>query len=163
MSPADSASSPPARVLLVMPEQWPRALLRAALREVGYDALGAPGLAAALRYRTDAGDRGPVGLILLDQAAVADEKAATLLAPLLRRHGEPIPVLLARAMPAYPLIAAAAAVPCRTSSFSDGRLPFRLGTSAARLREAVGLLVVKLALAGMEAGQRPTRALENQG
>ena len=27
----------PPRILLVMPAQWPRALLRASLREVGYD------------------------------------------------------------------------------------------------------------------------------
>jgi DNA-binding response OmpR family regulator len=113
MSPANPASSPPPRVLLVMPEQWPRALLRAALREVGYDALGAPGLPAALRYRSEAGDRGPVRLMLLDQAALAKEKAVKLLGPLLRRHGDPIPVLLARALPAYPLPAAAAAIPWR--------------------------------------------------
>lgn len=108
-----SATSPPPRVLLVMPEQWPRALLRAALREVGYDALGAPSLAEALAYRPQASDRGPVRLILLDQAALADQEAATLLDTLLRRHGNPAPVLLARAMPAHPPPAEAAAAPWR--------------------------------------------------
>src|SRR3954454_21547300 len=83
---------PPPRVLLVMPEQWPRALLRAALREAGYDALGAPGLPGAIRYPVHPGDRGPVRLVLLDQAALADDEAAALLGTLLHRHGDPIPV-----------------------------------------------------------------------
>jgi DNA-binding response OmpR family regulator len=94
-----------------MPEQWPRALLRAALREAGYDALGAPSLAAALRYRAQSRDRGLVRLILVDQAVLADEESATLLDALLRRHGYPAPVLLARAMPAHPLPTTAAPIP----------------------------------------------------
>lgn len=113
MSSSVAATSHPPRVLLVMPEQWPRALLRAALRQVGYDALGAPNLAAALRYRPEPPDRGPVRLVLLDQASLSDEAAATLLGALLRRHGDPAPVLLARAMPAHPLSAGAAAAPWR--------------------------------------------------
>jgi DNA-binding response OmpR family regulator len=108
-----SATSPPPRVLLVMPEQWPRALLRAALREAGYDALGAPSLAVALRYRTQTRDRGLVRLILVDQAVLADEESVTLLDALLRRHGYPAAVLLARAMPAHPLPATAAPTPWR--------------------------------------------------
>jgi len=87
--------TPPPRVLLVMPEQWPRALLRAELRERGYDALGAPGLAAALAYPVSVPERGPVRLILVDQAALgaSDEP---LLAQLLERHGHPASVLLTR-------------------------------------------------------------------
>jgi DNA-binding response OmpR family regulator len=108
MPSADFGRSLPPRVLLIMPEQWPRALLRAALREAGYDALGTPSLVAALRYRVEAPDRGPVRLVLLDQAALADEEAARLLGVLLHRHGDPVPVLLARAMPATSLPAAAA-------------------------------------------------------
>lgn len=96
-----------------MPDQWPRALLRAALREVGYDALGAPGLTASLRYRAQAEDRGPVRLIIVDQATLDDEEAATLLGALRRRHGDPALVLLARAMPARPMPAAAASAPWR--------------------------------------------------
>jgi hypothetical protein len=88
-------------VLLVLPDQWPRALLRAALREAGYDALGAPSLAAALRYRPAVPDRGPVRLALVDQAAV-DGADPELLGQLLRRHGDPAPVLLARATHAEP-------------------------------------------------------------
>ena len=82
-----------------MPEQWPRALLRAALREVGYDALGAPGLAGALRYRAQAPSRGPIRLVLVDQAALQGDKALPLLTSLLHRYGDPAAMLLARAVP----------------------------------------------------------------
>jgi DNA-binding response OmpR family regulator len=90
---------PSPRVLLVMPEQWPRALLRAALREAGYDALGAPGLAGALRYRADAPDRGPVRVILVDQRALTGDDAGAKLSGLARRHGDPALLLLARGGP----------------------------------------------------------------
>lgn len=80
-----------------MPEQWPRALLRAALRDAGYDALGAPGLAAALRYRPVVADRGPVRLVVVDQGALGDAAEAERLAQLLHRHADPMVVLLARA------------------------------------------------------------------
>ena len=99
MTPADPAVPAPPRVLLVMPEQWPRALLRAALREVGYDALGAPGLSGALRYRARVEGRGAVRLVLVDQAVLGEESAA-LLPELLRRFASPATVLLTRAMPA---------------------------------------------------------------
>ena len=102
-----SVTSPPPRVLLVISEQWPRALLRAALREAGYDALGAPSLAAALRYPIQSRGRGLVRLILVDQAALTDEESATLFDVLLRRHKYPPAVLLARALPAQPLPAGA--------------------------------------------------------
>ena len=90
---AQSPSVPPPRVLLIMPDQWPRALLRAELRERGYDALGAPGLPAALAYPVSVTGRGPVGLVLVDHAALAP--SVELLAPLLERHGHPVAVLLA--------------------------------------------------------------------
>jgi len=80
-----------------MPDQWPRALLRAALRDAGYDALGAPGLAGALRYRADAPDRGPVRVILIDQGALIGEDAGAQLNGLARRHGKPELVLLGSA------------------------------------------------------------------
>ena len=100
MPPLDPAEAipPPPRVLLIMPEQWPRALLRAALREVGYDALGAPGLAGALRYRVQAPSRGPVRLVLVDQAALQGDEALALLTTLLHRYGNPAAILLARAV-----------------------------------------------------------------
>jgi hypothetical protein len=96
---ADPAAAGPPRVLVIMPEHWPRALLRAALREVGYDALGAPGLPGALRYRAQAEGRGAVRLALVDQAALSEESAA-LLTALRRRFAGPAMVLLARAIPA---------------------------------------------------------------
>jgi hypothetical protein len=91
------------RVLLVMPEQWPRALLRAALREAGYDALGAPGLAGALRYPPDVPHRGPLRLVLIDQDAFTGNDAAAQLDRLARRHGHPALVLLGRTGRALPL------------------------------------------------------------
>jgi hypothetical protein len=63
----------PPRILLVMPAQWPRALLRAALREVGYDASGTRALKAALPQTAPDSARGPVRLVVLDQDALAEE------------------------------------------------------------------------------------------
>ena len=54
-----------------MAEQWPRALLRAALREAGYDAAGTRTLAGALRLSEPVGGRGPIGLIVLGHEAFA--------------------------------------------------------------------------------------------
>jgi DNA-binding response OmpR family regulator len=64
----------PPRILLVMPEQWPRALLRAALREAGYDASGTLTLEGALYQLAPDPDRGPVQLIVLDQEALGEEE-----------------------------------------------------------------------------------------
>jgi hypothetical protein len=50
-----------------MSDQWPRAHLRAALREVGYDAVGTRDLQNALRIPPVAADRGPVRLVVVDQ------------------------------------------------------------------------------------------------
>jgi hypothetical protein len=92
----------PPRVLLVMSDQWPRALLRAALREVGYDASGTRVLSMVRgRIAPEAG-RGPVRLVVLDQNALTEADAPelealssagipiVLLAPAVRRlHGGP--------------------------------------------------------------------------
>lgn len=107
---SDAPASPvPPRVLLVMPEQWPRALLRAALREAGYDALGAPGLAGAMRYRAKAPGRGPVRLVLVDGSALPRESAGPLRA-LVQRYEHPATVLLTRAVPS-PVADLASTVP----------------------------------------------------
>ena len=90
--PTDLHSLPP-RVLVVMPEQWPRALLRAALRERGYDAVGTRNLDSALRVRPDEIERGPVQLIIVDYAALAD---GNTLKQLVDRHRAPATMLLAR-------------------------------------------------------------------
>jgi len=84
------------RILLVMPEHWPRALLRAELIERGYDVVGAPDLASALLCRPVEMDRGPVRLILIDQDALV-EPQSRLFDLLVSRHPQPRLVLLARA------------------------------------------------------------------
>lgn len=73
---ASPPPAPPPRILLVMPDQWPRALLRAELRERGYDAAGARDLMEALSEGGSAG--GPVGLSLIDQEALAEGDAGLL-------------------------------------------------------------------------------------
>jgi hypothetical protein len=92
---------PPPRVLIVMPEQWPRALLRSALRETGYDAVGTRTLSSALRVPVTMPGRGPVRLIVVDQAAL-DEAAGDRLERLLASHGQPATMLLARSTSAAP-------------------------------------------------------------
>jgi hypothetical protein len=78
-----------------MPAQWPRALLRAALREVGYDASGTRALRMALDQAAPDEGRGPVRLVVLDQDALADEDERQL-EELRRTSGAPL-VLLAPA------------------------------------------------------------------
>lgn len=107
--PTEGAASLPLRVLLVLPDQWPRALLRAALREAGYDALGAPSLDAALLYPAEDEERGPVRAILVDQATLTEPEADAILDTLLQRHGRPATVLLAHSAFAYPHLAPTAA------------------------------------------------------
>jgi hypothetical protein len=84
-------------VILVMPDQWRRALLRAALRDVGYDAVGTLTLETALRMRSDQPDRGPVRLVIVDQPAFGDAGDAEQLVRLLDRYAQPATLLLARA------------------------------------------------------------------
>ena len=87
----------PPRVLLVMPDQWARALLRAALRDVGYDAVGTRTLESALRVRADDPERGAIRLIIIDQPTLGDADSGEQLAQLLAHHGAPKTLLLARA------------------------------------------------------------------
>jgi hypothetical protein len=82
-------------VLLVMPEQWPRALLRAALREVGYDAIGTRDLMGALRVPPAVPDRGPVRAVVIEQEAVP-RRGISPVTRLLEQHGSPPAILLAR-------------------------------------------------------------------
>jgi hypothetical protein len=79
-----------------MPEQWPRALLRGALRELGYDAIGTRSLDSALKIPVRELGRGPVGLVVVDQDALAGDSAVALDA-LLQRHGSPPTLLVAHA------------------------------------------------------------------
>ena len=87
--------SPPPRLLLVIPAQWPRALLRAELREHGYDALGARNLGEAMLYPAAAPERGPVRLVVIDQDALAGVDKG-LVTRVLERHGGPVAALLSR-------------------------------------------------------------------
>jgi DNA-binding response OmpR family regulator len=84
------------RVIIVMPEQWPRALLRAALREEGYDAIGARSLREAVAYPRAEPGRGPVRLVMVD-ATAEDAGALELLDVLRRAHAHPLFVLVAGA------------------------------------------------------------------
>jgi len=81
------------RVLVVMRDQWRRAVLRAALREVGYDALGTRDGVEALQVAPDLPERGPIGLIIADQNSVTEK----VMVALHERHPEAPIVLLARA------------------------------------------------------------------
>jgi hypothetical protein len=84
----------PPRVLLVMPEQWPRALLRGALREIGYDAVGTRSLDSATKIPVREPGRGPVALVVVDQDALSDDST---LDTLLRLHGSPRTLFVAHA------------------------------------------------------------------
>lgn len=66
------------RVLLILQEQWPRARLRAELRERGYDAAGAPTLADALVYPADGPESGPVRLVLVDHRVLEADGTASI-------------------------------------------------------------------------------------
>jgi CheY-like chemotaxis protein len=90
----------PPRVLIVQAAQWPRALLRAALRHEGYDALGARDLKEALSYSEEAGERGPVRLIIFDREVL--EGHDSLLTELLHRHPEALTLVLESAF--YPSV-----------------------------------------------------------
>lgn len=96
------ASPPPGlppRILVVMPAQWPRALLRAELREHGYDAAGARDLLEALGEGESS--EGPLCLMLIDQDALAEGDPALLhdlLNRLVARHREAVVMLLAGTM-----------------------------------------------------------------
>ena len=89
-------ATPPPRVLVVMPEQWPRALLRGALREIGYDAVGTRSLESAAKIPVVEPGRGPIGLVVVDQDALAKGSTPHLDA-LLERHGAPPTLFVAHA------------------------------------------------------------------
>ena len=82
-----------------MPDQWRRALLRAALREVGYDAVGTRNVSAGTRFPAKDPGRGDVKLIIIDQDAL-DEGEAPVDA-LIKTHGA-VSILIARSTIAAP-------------------------------------------------------------
>lgn len=88
----------PPRILIVIPVHWTRALLRAELREAGYDAIGARDLLEALSV--DPGQPAPLRLILLDQSSLTagdGELLRDMLDRLRHRHPAALMVLLASA------------------------------------------------------------------
>lgn len=89
------------RVLVVLQDQWPRALLRAALREVGYDAVGTRTLTSAQRIPADVPERGPVRIVIVDSAELAAAGNA-LFRHLLEQHRRPRTILVARSTLALP-------------------------------------------------------------
>ena len=80
-----------------MSDQWPRAHLRAALREAGYDAVGTRDLDNALRIAPAMPGRGPVELLVVDQH-VLHADAPALLQEVRDRFGHPRSLLVASAM-----------------------------------------------------------------
>ena len=62
-----------ARVVIVSNDQWVRSGLRGELRERGYDAVGARDLADTVRVSRPEPTRGPVRLVLVDQASLGVE------------------------------------------------------------------------------------------
>ena len=90
------------RILIVSEDQWPRALLRAELRDAGYDAIGATTLSRALRHAPAEADRGPVASLVVDARAAAAEPAALDGAPLRYPGARIVLVARAGAVPAGP-------------------------------------------------------------
>jgi len=84
------------RVILVMSDQWPRALIRASLRDVGYDAIGARSIAEAWLQPRHVESRGDTALVVFDQDALTEDRPGAL-RELLRFHGDPPAMLLAHA------------------------------------------------------------------
>jgi hypothetical protein len=75
-------------------------MLRAALREAGYDAIGARDMDDAARYRPIEPGRGPVNLVLVDQDATPN--AMDDLRDILASHHDPPSVLVSHATQATP-------------------------------------------------------------
>ena len=70
-----------------------RAGLRAELRERGHDALGARDLTEALREIRPTSDRGPVGLVVIDQSTLGEVMTVDALEQLRARVSD-LPVVL---------------------------------------------------------------------
>jgi len=98
---SDPDTTPPPRVVIIMAERWTRALLRAALREEGYDAVGSRGVREAFRLRPDDPGRGPIQILIVDQDALS-EVSPSLVAALVARLGAPATILIRRVMTATP-------------------------------------------------------------
>jgi hypothetical protein len=87
----------PSRMLIILQDHWPRAMLCAALQEHGYDAVGVPTLGEAISTPITDSSRGPVSLVILDQNTVPESETA-LLRQLLAQHPDARWLLLASAL-----------------------------------------------------------------
>ena len=125
---AHHGPSLPPVILLVLPDHWPRSLLRAELIERGYDAVGAPDLRTAFRFSSLGEPRGPVRLVVLDEAAL-DGDEHRVLDLVLSEHGRPPVLLLARPLREPPVAPWTRVV----------RRPFALGDLVAIVEEMVPL------------------------
>jgi hypothetical protein len=99
-APPSSPRTLPPRVLLILPDQWPRALLRATLRERGYDAIGARSIASSLRIPPRPPERGLVEVLIFDQEALSDyskDSGDSDVVTLLGRYPSAATLLVARA------------------------------------------------------------------
>jgi len=99
---APLAVAPPPRVVIISPDQWARAGLRAELRERGVDAVGARDVPGALTAGRPDPERGPVRLLVVEQDALGDALAAGMLGRVRQRLGNPPVMLLAHATRATP-------------------------------------------------------------
>jgi hypothetical protein len=83
------------RVVIVSDDQWLRAGLRGELRERGFDAVGARDLREATRVSRPERGRGPVGLVVVDQASLGADVEADAVGRLHRTAWQARLVLLA--------------------------------------------------------------------
>jgi len=79
-------------IVLVIPEHWERALIRAELLERGHDAVGVPALGQLIAFHPERMGHGPLGLVVVDQKTLQG-KDGRLLEPFRRRHPD-VPILL---------------------------------------------------------------------
>lgn len=82
------------RILIVSDDQWLRAGLRGELRERGYDAVGARDLEEARRTARPEPGRGPVSMVLVDQASLGDEIDSDIVHDLRRATSDASVVLI---------------------------------------------------------------------
>ena len=81
--------------MIVSDDQWLRAGLRGELRERGFDAVGARDLGEATRVARPERGRGPVGLVVVDQASLGAEPRVDAVNALRRATWQARLVLLA--------------------------------------------------------------------
>ena len=92
----------PPRVLVIWSDHWHRASLRAALREIGYDAVGARSVAEAFGYPAFERGRAPVSLIVIEADEITGDADRAIFERIQRLHPTAPVLLLARASRGLP-------------------------------------------------------------